>query len=191
MMSIAEILTQATQRQIHLYVEDSALKFKAPKGALTPDLASMIKQHKAAIIDHLQRASVSEAKVIRDAIRSDGQTQGPLSSAQQRLWFIDQLQGGSAEYNLPVALRLKGQLNRQWAEQAMTQVIERHEILRTVYVEQGDGVLQCVQPNEPFCFQVADLTAISALEQQAQLKKYFAQAQQQIFSLQHDRLVTS
>src|SRR5678816_1279726 len=63
--------------------------------------------------------------------RREGVEELPLSFAQQRLWFIDQLEPGSAVYNVPVAVRLQGRLNREVLEQTLTEVIRRHEVLRT------------------------------------------------------------
>ena len=63
----------------------------------------------------------------------------PLSYAQQRLWFLYQMEGAGATYNIPLALRLEGELNANALEQALGDVVERHEALRTVF-PQEEGV---------------------------------------------------
>src|SRR6185312_10278903 len=62
-----------------------------------------------------------------------------LSYAQQRLWFLYRMEGASATYNIPLALRLKGELNEEALEAALNDVVERHEALRTVFPEE-EGV---------------------------------------------------
>ncbi|MCJ8274286.1 MAG: condensation domain-containing protein, partial [Psychrosphaera sp.] len=75
------------------------------------------------------------------AIERDGDKM-PVSYTQQRLWFIDRMQGGTPEYNLPMAFEVTGQFNTALVTAVFNTIIERHEILRTVYLDEGQQTLQ-------------------------------------------------
>ena len=68
----------------------------------------------------------------------------PLSYAQQRLWFLDQLSPGSAAYNMPFAVGLKGELNREALEQSLQEIVGRHEVLRTRFVVRDGNPVQVI-----------------------------------------------
>ncbi|MEV6275315.1 amino acid adenylation domain-containing protein [Nocardia sp. NPDC051832] len=70
----------------------------------------------------------------------------PVSPAQQRMWFLNRFDTQSAAYNIPLALRLTGALNVSALRQAFTDLVERHEILRTVYPQTADGPVQVILP---------------------------------------------
>ncbi|MEA2691000.1 MAG: hypothetical protein QOJ16_387, partial [Acidobacteriota bacterium] len=91
----------------------------------------------------------------------------PLSFAQERLWFIDQLEPGSAKYNIPSALQLDGPLRPAALAWALSQVERRHEALRTVFKARADRPVQVIGPaREPFPLPVVDLTGLRGLRRE-------------------------
>ena len=70
----------------------------------------------------------------------------PLSFAQQRLWFLDQLQPVSALYNIPITLHLRGQLDSHALRRALTEIVARHEALRTCFPSQDGTAWQVILP---------------------------------------------
>ncbi|MGW1744006.1 condensation domain-containing protein, partial [Nocardia sp. NPDC001965] len=97
----------------------------------------------------------------------------PLSPAQQRMWFLNRFDGGSAAYNLPVAIRLTGALDAEALRAAVADVLERHESLRTRYplgpdelpyqevlpVAQVIGAIEIAATDDPVA-RIAELTAV-------------------------------
>jgi amino acid adenylation domain-containing protein/non-ribosomal peptide synthase protein (TIGR01720 family) len=70
----------------------------------------------------------------------------PASSAQKRLWFIDRLEPGNAAYHIPIALRLKGIVQKEIIQRCIQEVIARHEILRTTFAFEEGETMQVIHP---------------------------------------------
>lgn len=75
-----------------------------------------------------------------------------LSFSQQRLWFIDRMQNGSCQYNMQFPLFVKGKLEQSALEESLVHMLQRHEVLRTVYHHEGEEVWQQIisSPELPF-----------------------------------------
>ncbi|HKV12249.1 MAG TPA: amino acid adenylation domain-containing protein, partial [Thermoanaerobaculia bacterium] len=107
-------------------------------------------------------AESGAASPVPPLTRYPGRDEAPLSFAQQRLWFLDQLDPGSSAYNIFQALRLEGDLDEAAFEAALREVVRRQESLRTRFVAQGGQAVQRIDPVPAFVAPVADFSALPA-----------------------------
>ncbi|HYL05635.1 MAG TPA: condensation domain-containing protein, partial [Thermoanaerobaculia bacterium] len=84
----------------------------------------------------------------------------PLSFAQQRLWFIDQLAPGSPLYNVPATLRVEGPLDAAVLALCLGEVVRRHQPLRTAFATREGSPVQVIRPASPFVLPVVDLAGL-------------------------------
>ncbi|WP_460730517.1 condensation domain-containing protein, partial [Nocardia heshunensis] len=94
--------------------------------------------------------------------QGDGPELVPLSFAQQRMWFLNQYDTSSAAYNLPLAIRLNGELDTAALELAVADVVRRHESLRTRYPEHGGTPMQVVVQAEEIALDLRPVTVTAA-----------------------------
>ena len=112
------------------------------------------------------------------------------SYAQQRLWLLDKIEGGSSHYNMPGALRLTGDLNITALTRALNTVIGRHESLRTTFIDGGDGQpLQVIRPAALFEVAVTDLSLLPGAERDADLAELVATEASKSFDLSADLML--
>jgi amino acid adenylation domain-containing protein len=123
-------------------------------------------------IDTVLAAGGTDSGTVMPLMSRARESHLPLSFSQQRLWFIDQLENGSCEYNMPSAFELVGELDVGALTRAMNTVLERHEVLRTIYVEQAQDVVQVVLIDAHLEIEVCDLSNLTDSTQQKQIKKY-------------------
>ncbi len=113
----------------------------------------------------------------------------PLSFAQQRLWFLDQLAPGQALYTIPTALRLRGKLNVRALEQSINELIRRHEVLRTTFESRDGQPFQVIAPTLFLLPHKVDLSNLSPDQQQVQAQELIKAEAQRPFDLAHGPLL--
>jgi amino acid adenylation domain-containing protein len=105
----------------------------------------------------------------------------PLSFAQQRLWFIDQLDPGHPAYNMPGAVRLSGLLDHAVLEKSLSEIVRRHEALRTSFPLKDGGPIQFIAPPAPLDVPVTDLRELT--DRDAQLNEILTREAHERFDL--------
>ncbi|WP_163997839.1 non-ribosomal peptide synthase/polyketide synthase, partial [Pyxidicoccus caerfyrddinensis] len=115
----------------------------------------------------------------------------PASLAQQRLWFLDQLDPDSPLYNLPFALVLEGAVDVGALERALTELVRRQEALRTTFREAPEGPVQVVQPTMPVPVPVVDLTSVPEDQRRQQARLRVREEALRPFSLSRGPLLRS
>ncbi|WP_157831322.1 condensation domain-containing protein, partial [Pseudomonas sp. 43NM1] len=113
----------------------------------------------------------------------EAQDRQALSYAQQRMWFLWQLDPQSGAYNLPGAVRLTGRLNLTALDQAFASLVARHETLRTVFQRQPDDSLQQVPTTAPLRIEHLDLRALPVAERETAVSQAAEQQSLQPFDL--------
>ncbi len=108
----------------------------------------------------------------------------PLSFSQQRLWFIDQLAPGSPFYNIPIALRLIGDLKVEVLEKSLNEIVRRHEVLRTSFSSRGGKPVLHIEPELQVTIPISDLTDLPETEREEKVQQLAEEEFRQPFDLQ-------
>ena len=114
---------------------------------------------------------------------------GPVSSAQQRLWFIDQLDPGTPAFNIPAAVRLLGSLNVEVLEKCFDEIVKRHEALRTSFAADDGLPVQVVAPSLKFEIPIVDIRDVPEAERMAQVERLVTSECQRSFDLTRSPLL--
>ena len=168
MDQITDIIQQAKDLNIRLYIKNDQLAFTVAKGGFPPALKALVGRNKDQIIEHLKSQKAASKPTI-NVVSREGDLL--LSYAQQRLWFIDHMDGSSAQYNMPAALSVHGEFSADAGEQAFARIIERHESLRTTFTKKHDDVVQCINSNPQFTLARFNLLGLSEDEQQSKVEQ--------------------
>ncbi|MEN8443422.1 MAG: amino acid adenylation domain-containing protein, partial [Cyanobacteria bacterium J06555_13] len=166
-----QFISRLRDQGINLKADGEKLLFDAAKGAMTPTLKQEIAARKVEVLKRLQtrdRLAKASLRPLQPVSRDQAL---PLSLGQERLWFVDQLDGENSAYNASVMIRMNGDLNIQALKAALSAIVNRHEILRTSFPCVSNQPTQCIHPEATFDIELIDLQNIKAGTQEAVLQQ--------------------
>ncbi|MCE9667443.1 amino acid adenylation domain-containing protein [Myxococcus stipitatus] len=119
-----------------------------------------------------QRQKQQESAAPPTLRRRSGTGPSPVSFAQQRLWLLNQIEGAGSAYNISVAVRLDGALDKVALERGLRELVRRHEALRTRFGTSEDGLpLQLIQPEGEHPLPVVDLTGLPEAQREPEARR--------------------
>jgi amino acid adenylation domain-containing protein/thioester reductase-like protein len=155
---------------------------------LTQRLAQLSPELRAQLMKQVKGRAASPSLQAILPIARESET-FPLSFAQQRFWFIEQVEPGNAAYHIATAIRLEGTIQLALLEQSFTHLLRRHESLRTTFhLHQGQPV-QVIHPAAPFAIPLVDLRALPGDERMQAGEQVMEWEAQQPFSLEQGPLL--
>lgn len=190
---IIALLSSLKEKNISVRLDNDKLRIKGNSADLTDEIKAQLTAKKPQIVEFL--ATVQQSRLGTGPIPKveiEGDQELPLSFAQQRLWYIDQLEGPSAHYNMPVALQLNGVLNLAALRKTFDTLVTRHKSLRTVYLpselHQGEAQ-QVVQPVDSFEIPLQDISKLDAATRKIKAKELVQEEVDAPFILQQDLML--
>jgi amino acid adenylation domain-containing protein len=144
---------------------------------------------KRALLEHSLQARKNNVTVERIEPRSDSSNTAPLSFAQQRLWFLDQLEPGLTFYNLPFTFNLNGPINVSTLERSLNEIVRRHEVLRSTFSVDAGQPIQVIHPEKQITLPVIDLADQSPEDRELEAARMAAMEALVPFDLQSDAML--
>jgi hypothetical protein len=146
---IVELISELRQQDVKLWLDGDRLRYRAGKDSLNPELLAQLKVQKNEIINFLRSIKVQSNSLIPPLEPVDRHGNLPLSFGQQRLWFVHQFEPNSSANNVPVTVRLTGNLSIPALEESLHEIAMRHEVLRTSFPIVDGNPVQSIAPEFP------------------------------------------
>lgn len=129
--SMNNIITKLRKLNIKVFLDDDILKVDASGSAISGEILNEIRKNKELLIDHLKTLNKNKRKRLIE--RASVKEYYKLSSVQKRLYFLHEFDKSSLAYNMPYETEIEGELNKDKFSQSLSNLVSRHEILRTSF----------------------------------------------------------
>lgn len=181
-MNIELFMKNLSSRDIEIKAEKDKIILSGSKNLITPELVQQIKEQKTAILAWVNANCVNEQK--------DREKSYPLSFLQKRLWFMEQMQPGSALYNVAIPLKLKGTFDINLLQQSMNILVDRQKVFKTLYFQKDAELFQRIDENAQVELIVKDLRTVAAEQKEDQCDQIIQEAINKPFDLQSAPMLT-
>ena len=155
-LPVADYLAQLAGQDVKLWVEEGKLRCNAPQGVLTAELQRELASRKQELLEFFARGQAGAGKT--GIGRRPADRPIPLTHGQERIWSLAKMEPGSSVYNVPTVFKLSGPLDVAALEKALTALLQRHAVLRTVFP--GSDLAAALQVIQPAGDVVLPVTAI-------------------------------
>ncbi|MBN1203855.1 MAG: amino acid adenylation domain-containing protein [Myxococcaceae bacterium] len=146
----------------------------------------------ASLAEFIQEARIEKAPPLAPSREEAlGRSDLPLSFAQQRLWFLDQLEPGSSFYNVPTAMSLQLEVKPAVLEQVLNEIVRRHEALRTSFTSVGGEPAQVIAPSLQVELPVVDLRSLPKAAQLEETERRLLELARRPFTLSRGPLLSA
>ncbi len=188
-MTTADFLSALRARDVHCRAEAGRLCLNAPREALTADLQQELTRRKEEILSFLRSAenAVPPGRGLSVVPRGGDL---PLSFAQERLWFLQRLDPESVVYNLQAGVSFpSGDLDIPALERTLTEIVRRHEPLRTRFEDREGRPVQLILPPAPVSLPVDDLSSLAETERAAEAARRATEEVRRPFDIERGPLL--
>ncbi|HEU5130708.1 MAG TPA: condensation domain-containing protein, partial [Pyrinomonadaceae bacterium] len=164
----AQVISRVRET-FHVELSLRNLFLKPTVEGLAENIEKSLKAGEQSILARIERAS------------RDGDL--PLSFSQQRLWFLDQMAGGTPYYNITARVRLEGELNVEALQQAFSEIVRRHEVLRTSFAKVDGRPVQVINAPAPVSLTIEEVSGDNTAERAAAARAIAREDAEQAFDL--------
>ena len=185
-MNTIDFVSYLQNLGVKLWIDGKQLRYRSPKGVITPELKKNIVDRKAEILNLLREAQTIHQSVATSIQPVSREQAIPLSSSQHRQWFLEKTGLTKTAYHVPLLISIVGKLDYLALKKTFNQIIARHEALRTTFSEINGTPVQVITPISELELPLIDLSGLTEAEQKIKLAQLILPEYTKTFNLEVD-----
>ena len=185
-MNTIDFVSYLQNLGVKFWVDGEQLRYRSPRGIITPELKKDIVERKAELLNLLREAQTIHQSVATSIQPISREQTIPLSYTQHRQWFVEKIGLMKNACNVPIFISIVGKLDYVALKKTINQIIARHELLRTTYSEINGTPVQIISPFFELQLPLVDLSELTGSEQTTKLAQLIRPEWTTTFNLELD-----